>query len=201
MLRILFFMLILAGAGLGVGYPWAAATVSGYEIGTWRVFDRERGYATAEANIAPAEAPVSITVDIRTEGALARTQGGAILVVDVTGENGEPVLSAAMDFADAEGRAVNPQTGETVYSDIAGRLAIVDRNRYRFAFKPGDNSTQKLISANLTLNAGAFDLDPRAIPVGYILMAVGVIGFAASFFRKRHEGPDAPPPPRWGRGG
>ncbi|MEX0955624.1 MAG: hypothetical protein WDZ83_10470 [Rhizobiaceae bacterium] len=58
----------------------------------------------------------------------------------------------------------------------------------------------RLVSVDLTLNAGAFDLDQRAIPAGFIMMAVGLVGFAASLFRRRRENPNSKPPPRWGRG-
>ena len=200
MLRFFFLLLILAGAALGIGYPWAASNVAGYEIGTWRAFDRDAGFIPVETNIAPSEAPVSITVDLRASRALDRNAGEPVLFMEATGEDGAPVISAALDFADAETRTINPQSGETAYREVAARLAFVDRDRYRFVLRPADGIAEKLVSVDLTLNAGAFDLDPRAIPAGFIMIAVGVVGFAASLFRRRRENPNSKPPPRWGRG-
>ncbi|MEX0955627.1 MAG: hypothetical protein WDZ83_10490 [Rhizobiaceae bacterium] len=200
MLRFFFLLLILAGAAVGIGYPWAASNVAGYEIGTWRVFERDAGFSPVEANITPSEAPVSITVDLRATGALDRAAGEPILFMEATGEDGTPVVSAALDFAEAEARTINPQSGETAYREVAANLAIVDRDRYRFVFRPADGIAAKLVSVDLILNAGALNLDPRAIPAGFILIAVGVVGFAASLFRRRRENPNSKPPPRWGRG-
>lgn len=199
-MRFVFLLILLAGAGLGIAYPWAASNVAGYEIGNWRVYERDAGSMPAEANIAEPEAPVSITVDLRTDRALNRVEDKALLFMDVTSEGGEPVFEAALDLVDAEARTVNPQSGETAYRVEAGRLAIIDRNRYSFVFRPAEEIRERLISADLILNAGAFDLDPRAIPAGFILMAVGLVGFTASLFRKRRENPNSQPPPRWGRG-
>ncbi|MBO6719323.1 MAG: hypothetical protein JJ913_15300 [Rhizobiaceae bacterium] len=200
-MRFLFLLVLLAGAALGIAYPWAASNVAGYEIGTWRIYDREEGFTPAEATLAAPEAPVAIAVDIRTDGALTRAEGRPLLTLEISGD-GEPVQSLTLDFADAEARTINPQSGETGYRIVADRLAIIDHNRYRFEFEPGEAMTDRLISADLTLNAGAFDLDPRAIPAGFILMAVGLIGFVASFFRRRRSNPNSQhPPPRWGRGG
>jgi hypothetical protein len=198
-MRFLFLLILLAGAALGIGYPWAASNVTGYEIGAWRVFERGEGFAPAEANIAPSEAPVAITVDVRTDGALNRIAGKTVLSMDVTGTDGEPVLSSALDLIEAETRTVNPQSGETAYRTEAGRLAIIDLNRYRFVFRAGEGVEERLVSVDLALNAGAFDLDRRAIPAGFIMMAVGLVGFAATFFRRR-ENPNSKPPQRWGRG-
>jgi hypothetical protein len=199
-MRYFFLLVLLAGAALGIAYPLAASNVAGYEIGVWRVFARDTGFTPAEITLAPSDAPVSIVVDLRTDGALTRSEDRPLLLMEATGD-GEPVLSTALDFDQAEARTVNPQTGETAYRVEADRLAIVEHDRYRFTFEPGPSSTERLISADLILHAGAFDLDPRAVPAGYILMAVGLVGFAATLFRRRRENPNSKPPPRWGRGG
>ncbi len=58
----------------------------------------------------------------------------------------------------------------------------------------------KLITVDMTLNAGAFDLDKRAIPAGFIMMAIGLVGFVASFFRRKRETQEPKRKSRWGRG-
>jgi hypothetical protein len=52
---------------------------------------------------------------------------------------------------------------------------------------------------DLILNAGAFDLHPRAVPIGYILIMTGFVGFVAMVRRRRRLDRANPPPPRWGR--
>ncbi|MCC0043608.1 MAG: hypothetical protein H6892_04270 [Brucellaceae bacterium] len=200
-MRFVFLLMILIGAGLGIAYPWAVSNVSGYEIGTWRVFERGTGFTPAEVTLASPEAPVSITVDLRADGALIRSETKPLLTMNITGD-GEYVSSVVMHFAEADVRTINPQSGETGYRLEAERLHSVDHNQYLFEFGPGIAGVDRFNSVDLIVNAGAFDLDPRAIPAGFILMALGLLGFVASLFRRRRpENPNSsPPPPRWGRG-
>lgn len=200
MLRIFFLLLALAGAALGIAYPLAASNVAGHEIGVWRVFDGKSGFQPAEAMLAPADAPVAIAVDLRTDGPLARREGRPVMTMEVTGDD-ETVASIPLDFAEAQERTINPQSGETAYRAAVDRFMIVDHDRYRFTFAAGEVGTEKLMSADLILNAGVYDLDPRAIPAGFVMLAIGIIGFAGSFFRRRRENPNSKPPQRWGRGG
>ena len=200
MMRLVFLIILLVGAAAGIGYPWAVSNVAGYEIGAWRVYARGAGFSPAETNLAAPEAPIWIVVDLRSDGPLTRSEGRPLLVMQIAGADGEPVRSTPLDFADAEARTINPQTGETGYRAAAGKLETVEQTRYRFSFEPGGAAMDGVLSADLILNAGAFDLDPRAIPIGFIMMAVGAVGFAATFLRRRRENPNSKPPPRWGRG-
>ena len=199
-MRFVFLLMILIGAGLGIAYPWAASNVSGQEVGTWRVFERDSGFTPAQVTLATTETPVLTTVDLRADGALIRSDTKPLLTMNVTGD-GEYVTSVVMDFTDADVRTINPQTGETGYRVEAERLHRVDHSHYVFEFGPGIAGVDRFNSIDLTVNAGAFDLDPRAIPAGFILMALGLIGFVASLFRRKRQNPNSsPPPPRWGRG-
>ncbi|MBO6725584.1 MAG: hypothetical protein JJ911_08000 [Rhizobiaceae bacterium] len=200
-MRFFFLLMVLAGAALGIAYPWAASNVTGYEVGTWRVFERGSGFTPADVSLAPSETPVAVTLDLRADGALIRSDTKPLLTIDVSGD-GEFVSSVALDFTEAEVRTINPQSGETGYRIEAERLHTVDHSKYRFELGPGVAGTERFNSVDLIVNAGAFDLDARAIPAGFILMALGLLGFVASFFRRgRPENPNSsPPPPRWGRG-
>ncbi len=46
-MRFLFLLILLAGVGLGVGYPWYVNNFSGQELGTYRVY--ERGTASSRS--------------------------------------------------------------------------------------------------------------------------------------------------------
>lgn len=198
-LRTLFILLILAGAALGVAYPFAAGNLSGYTIGVWRVYDRATGYAPAEAGLAPSDAPVTVSLDVATKGPVGFDGGTLLTLTADTG--GKTVLARALDFADAAETVVNPQSGARVYHAKAGRIAEVAGDRYVFTVGPGDAPSDAVETVDLKLEAGAFDLDARTTPAGYVLMAVGLVGLIASFGRRRPKNPNSSEPPRkWGRG-
>lgn len=191
---------MLAGGALSFVYPWAAANFSGYEVGTWRVYERERGFTPAEASLAAPDAPVFATLELATQGPLARSGDEPVLTVTADA-GGKTVLAQTLVFDEVEPSVVNPQAGGHLYRLRFARIDPVEGDRYLFTFGPGVAAQEQLVSADLVLVAGAFDLDPRAIPAGYVLMAVGLVGFVASLRRRRPDNPNSgPPPPRWGRG-
>ena len=106
----------------------------------------------------------------------------------------------AFTFASVTPRTLNPQSGLVAYRALPIVINPVDGARYRFDFGPGDSPPDDFVSVDLTLTAAVFDLDPRAIPVGYVLTAIGLAGFALSFRRRKPVNPNQKPPaPRWGR--
>jgi hypothetical protein len=200
LLRIFFILLILAGGALGVAYPWAASNLSGTEIVKLRLYERSAGFIPAEVLLVPSQAPVLPTVELATRGPLARGDRDPVLTVTVDA-GGRTVLAQTLDFEDVEPRAVNPQAGEHLYRASLPKIEPVEGERYLFTIGPGISGEEQLLTADLVLDAGAFGIDPRAIPAGYVLMALGLIGFIASFRRRRPANPNSsPPPPRWGRG-
>jgi hypothetical protein len=56
---------------------------------------------------------------------------------------------------------------------------------------------------DLVLEHGPQRADPRTQPIGFVLMAVGFIGFVLGLRGRRDGGtppnPNSQPPPRWGR--
>jgi len=198
LLRTLFILLILAGAALGIAYPLAAGNLSGYTIGVWRVYDRTGGYAPAEASLSPSDAPVTVSLDVATKGPV-RFDGGTLLTLTADTE-GRTVLARALDFTDAVETVINPQTGLRVYHETAGKIADVAGDRYVFTVGPGDTPSEAVETIDLKVDAGAFDLDPRTTPAGFVLMAVGLVGLIASFGRRRPKNPNSSEPQRrWGR--
>lgn len=199
MLRTLFVLLILAGAALGIAYPLAAGNLSGYTIGVWRVYDRATGYVPAEANISPSDAPATVSFEVATSGVL-KFDGGTLLTVTADSA-GKTALARALDFSEAEAAIVNPQTGARIYRVQAGKIAEATGDRYVFTVGPGDAPSDLVETVDLKVQAGAFDLDPRTTPAGYVLMAIGLVGLVASFGRKRPANPNSSKPRKWGRGG
>ena len=198
-MRIVFLLILIAGLGLGIGYPFAVQNLSGREIGRYPAFDRQGGFKVVEANLSPDDAPVRVLVDMNSIGSLTLT--GAQTALTLTASlNGRTVLASTLTFAHQEPRPDSPQASGMSYRDDAGLIDPVDGGRYRFVIGPGDADGIEMRSVELVLRAGGLEIDPRAVPIGYMLMAVGFIGLVLALRRKRTpKEPPAPPPPKWGR--
>lgn len=198
-MRFFFLIVLLAGFSLGIGYPLAVNNVSGYEIGTFPLFDDD-GYRPATVSIAPSEAPVRVKVALQVADRLAPSKDVPLFRMTVTA--GElPVFEQTVTFAGSEPKPA-PQGRDLVYVEDVATIDPVDgEDAYVFSIAPtvggGDLSPTRV---DLILNAGAFDLDPRAVPIGYMLIVVGFVGFVAMVRRRRKLNRANPPPPRWGRG-
>lgn len=192
--------MILAGGALGIGYPWAAANLGAPEIGIWRVYEREAGFSPAEVDLAGSGAAFAAVVELTTRGPLARGDYEPVLTV-AADASGRTVLAQALDFETVEPRTINPQSGELLYRMELPRIDAAENGRFVFTFGPGTVAEDQLVAVDLTLSTASVGIDPRAIPAGYVLLAVGLVGFIASFGRRRPQNPNSsPPPPRWGRG-
>lgn len=199
LLRLVFLLLMLAGGALGVVYPWLASRQAGYEIGTWRVFDGA-AFTQAVARPAPSETPVFLTVEITTRGPLRADLQGAVLTLTAR-DGGTTVLAEALDFKGVQGRVVSPQSGEIAYRTAVGRIDRVSEAGLLIEAARGDEERVDLAAVDLIVAAGAIDIRPNAVPIGYVLLAVGFVGFAASLRRAKPKNPNSSPPPspRWGR--
>lgn len=198
-MRIFFFLVLLAGLALGVGYPWAAKNLAGNEIATLELNAGASGFEPAEAALSPSEAPVRVQIEM-TAPRFEPLAGRSVLTLTASTE-GRTVLAEALDFAGEPLRQESPQAGEATYRQLAGVIDPVDGEIYIFTAGPGDAEGVEPGAVRLVLRAGGLQLDPRAPPIGYALMAMGFIGFALALMRgRRPKNPNSqPPPPRWGR--
>ncbi|MGB3502148.1 MAG: hypothetical protein WBA44_11015 [Mesorhizobium sp.] len=199
-MRFFFLLVLLAGLALGVGYPWAISNFSGEEIGRLPVYSRAGGFQPVTVRLSPDQAPLRVFVDMNSMG--SRTLSGQRTVLTLTATaNGRTVLSSSLTFAHQEPRSDNPQTGGMIYRDEAGIIDPVENADYVFVVGPGDADGIEMRSAELILREGAGFTDARIMPIGYVLIAIGFIGFVLSFAgRRRNERtPSGPPPPKWGR--
>lgn len=200
-MRSLFLLILLAGTGLGIIYPWATTNFSGDEIGTYRVYDRGGSFRPVEVALATADAPVRVLVDLTTLAPPVVQPARAILTMTAS-TGGETVLAQALNFYDTTPRERSPQLPDPVFRDDAGLIREVKAGSYRFVVAQGDNDNVQIQRVDLILRSGAGEPDPRAQPTGFSLMAVGFIGLVLSLRRKRRpENPNSQPPAsRWGRG-
>lgn len=198
-MRFFFLVVLLAGLALGIGYPLAVRHVPGYEIGVFPLFDAG-GYRPADVSLAPADAPVRVRLVMQVAERLVPSADRAVFRMSVT-TGGQPVFEQSVTFAGLEPQAGAEADADAVYEDDLATIDPVNGDdRYVFTLEPTAGGGVSPSRVDLILNAGAFDLDPRAVPVGYVLIVVGVVGFVAMARRRRKLNRENPPPPRWGRG-
>lgn len=204
LIRLLFLLLLLAGAGIAFAYPWASENFERREIGNWRVQEAARGFQPVEARLEPADAPVGVVLEVTAVVPPALDAGQSVLTITVAAQ-GRTVLARSLDLTGAEGREDSPQTLQKIYRIEAGAIPSVEAGAYTFTVGPGDAEGVDLFSVDLRLiAAGAYD--ERAQPIGFSVMAIGFIGFVLTFRRRdgggggsRGGGTVQPPKPRWGR--
>ena len=204
-MRFLFVLILLAGAGIGIVYPWAMSNFSGHEIGTWRVYEQGR-FKPVTVPLAGRDAPVRVLVDLTAKAERIVSQQRTVLTLTAA-TGGKTVLASTLQFNHSDNpRQVSPQLPDKIFRDEAGVIAAVSPGPYVFTVGPGDADGIEMRAADLVLRSGAGAIDSRARPVGFSLMAAGLIGLLlARRFRGggggRPENPNSqPPPPRWGRG-
>jgi hypothetical protein len=202
-MRFFFFLILLAGVALGVGYPWYVNNFSGQELGTHRVFERATGFKPVEVHLKAADAPVRILVDLTSVGSPRFSADRAVLTLTAA-TDGRTVLADTLTFAQSTARDAAPQMQDRIYRADSGPITDVADGTYTFTLGQGDADGIDIRSVDLILRGGALVLDPRAMPLGFSLIAVGLIGLVLAMRRRRapQANPNSqPPPPRWGRGG
>jgi hypothetical protein len=201
-MRLLFLLIFLIGAAIGIGYPYVIRHFSGHEVGTWRVYDSARGFRSIDATLGSTDAPVHALVDVSSATTSEAAGNSAVLTITAA-TGGRTVLAETLGLAGAAIRDDTPQTLQKIYRIDAGSIAEIEDGIYTFTVGPGDADGVDIQSAELILLAGAGAYDERAQPLGFSLMAIGFFGFVLALRRGRPErNPNSQPPgPRWGRGG
>lgn len=201
-MRFLFVLILLAGTGIGLLYPWAMTNFSGREIGTWRVFEQGR-FKPLTVSLSGRDAPVRVLVDLTARAERIVSQQRTVLTLTAA-SNGRTVLASTLQFSHVDNpRQASPQLPDKIFRDDAGVIASVNSGPYVFTVGPGDAEDIPMRAVDLILRSGVGETDRRARPVGFSLMAVGLIGFLLSLRSAggRPDNPNSqPPPPRWGRG-
>lgn len=195
--RIVFGLVLVAGVLLAIVYPNAMRNTEGQEIGRWRVYDADGGgFREAEPALSPTDAPAAMTVELRSMGPLRSNTEREMLVLTVLDAAGSEALRTTLRFPGG-GLLESPQTGVILYREAAGALETADGGP-RFLIEAGRDFEDRILTADLILNAASYRIDPRIRPVGFGLMALGAVGFGLSLLRRR-ENPNSQPPPKWGR--
>ncbi|MER9680571.1 hypothetical protein NKJ23_14745 [Mesorhizobium sp. M0184] len=201
-MRSLFALILLIGTGIGVVYPWAMTNFSGHEIGTWRVYDQGR-FKPVTVPLSARDGPLRVLVDLTARAERIVSQQRTVLTLTAAA-GGRTVLASTLQFNHSDNpRQVSPQLPDRIFRDEAGLIPTVTPGSYIFTVGPGDAEGIPMRAVDLVLRSGAGEVDRRARPVGFSLMAAGLVGLvlAFRFGGRRPENPNSqPPPPRWGRG-
>ncbi|RWM93184.1 MAG: hypothetical protein EOR86_20265 [Mesorhizobium sp.] len=204
-MRFLSVLVLIAGAAIGIFYPWAMSNFSGHAIGTWRVYEGGR-FRPATVRLAARDAPVRVLVDLTARAERVASQQHTVLTLTAA-SGGRTALASTLSFNHTDNpRQVSPQLPDRIFRDEAGVIETVTPGAYVFTVGPGDADGIDMRAVDLILRAGTGSVDERAQPAGYTLMGVGLAGLVLSLVFGRGNKPpqnpnSQPPPPRWGRGG
>lgn len=195
-MRILFFLILLAGVALGIVYPAAIDYFSGDMVARLAVYERAAGFRPVSIPLAMSDAPVRVMLDVVTTDVFAPPNASAHLTVTAS-VGGRTVMAKPVLLVSQSPRESG--SNEQRFGAVAGTLENVDDGDYRFEVGFGDAGTLPLRTIHLILRRNAFIADDRAQPIGYVLMAIGFVGFVLSL--ARGGGGRPPRGPQWGRDG
>lgn len=200
-MRAFFLAVLLAGVALAGIYPWYNNNFTGSEIGAWTAYETGSGFRPIDVPLTPASDPVRVLVDLTTRG--PTNFSGDVAVLTLTADVGSrTVLADTLNFRNSIQRDQSPQMQARIYRGEAGVISPVENATYHFTLGQGDAEGIRFNKVELILRGDAAVTDPRAQPVGFALIAIGVVGLVVASRRGRPRNPNSqPPPPRWGRGG
>ncbi len=199
-MRILFFLVALAGLLLGIVYPAAIDYFSGELIANLPVYDRARGFSPVTVPLNVNDAPVRVMLSATTLDTFTPPNASAHLTVTAT-VGGRTVLATPVLFVAEQARESGSNSQRL--SATVGLIDPVDTGDYRFDVGFGDAGSLPFRSVELVLRRHALVADERAQPIGYMLLAVGVVGFVLSLTRGGGSGAGGGSGrqrgPQWGR--
>lgn len=195
--RLLFLALLAAGIALGIVMPRTAANSQGHEIGRWPIYAQERGFLELETILPRHDSPLLIKVALRAAGPLRAGADRTVLDVAVFDEAGNERQRAAISFP---GQPIleSPQSGVYLYHGLGGAIPP-GAGLHRIVTTAGPDFDPSILSADLALSTTRESVDPRIQPAGFMLIAIGAVGFGLTLFRRRENPNSKPPPRRWGR--
>ena len=197
-MRFLCVLLILAGMALGFGYPWYMYNMSGAEIGNYRVYQRGGAFQPVKVVLSESQAPVRVFVDLIPLQGYYPDRAHTMLTLTASA-GGRTVLASSLNYVSSSEESKNLQNSEKVFRDTAGDIADISPGLYHFVVGEGDVEGLSLKSVNLVLRSNASAPDPRAMPAGIAMFALGLFGFIAVGRRAGRLAAAESAKPKWGR--
>jgi hypothetical protein len=197
-MRFLCVLLILAGAALGFGYPWYMYNMSGAEIGNFRVYQRGGDFKPVDIVLSKDQAPVRVFVDMVPLQGYYPSQARTMLTLTAS-TGARTVLAASLNFISSTEESKNLQNSDKVFRDTAGDIMTVTPGGYHFVVGEGDVEGLSLKTVNLVLRSNAEAADPRAMPAGIAMLALGIFGLVVASRRAGRLPAEEAAKPKWGR--
>ncbi|TGV75625.1 hypothetical protein EN801_038735, partial [Mesorhizobium sp. M00.F.Ca.ET.158.01.1.1] len=126
------------------------------------------------------DAPVRVLVDLTARAERIVSQQRTVLTLTAA-TNGRTVLASTLQFNHVDNpRQASPQLPDKIFRDEAGLIATVNPGAYVFTVGPGDADDIPMRAVDLVLRSGVGEMDGGSRPIGFSLMAIGLIGFLLS---------------------
>lgn len=186
-MRLIALLLAIVGALLAFGYPvWIGAS-AGTEIARYALSPDAGVPGGPQISLGPGDAPVSASLLIATPSvALRPARGEAVATFDISVEEGAQNLARGalrFTFSYPDDRAMAPV--ETHLEQIGVVFSPPEASSYRVRVVRTDDGSMPLRSVTLIMKRNHRPLDRRIAPAGFILLVVGVVGFAVLSRRRR----------------
>ena len=197
-MRILGFLMFVAGLALSFAWQPISAMVANREIGRWALIDAEGHFAEPTIPLALTQSPVGVEVEMTVGGTYVVRPGSAALTLTAD-HAGKTILAEPLTFDGAEPMQGSAQ-GHIVLRQSVGTIEPLTGGDYHFVPGPGDALPDNLVSAVLVLRANAVTDDSLVEKTGTGLIWAGAILFVIGLRRRNRRDAAPPPPPQWGRG-
>ena len=185
-MRPVFVAMIVAGVGLGLGYPWYMRHFTGSEIGRWTMLEnRQSTFKVQEVRLEAGDAPVRVFIDATPLPGYVPAERRSAVTLAVS-RDGQPVLSQGLDFV-SNSSSINtdrPQDG-TPLRQSAGDIDPVIPGQYAFRLVQGNTDGLQISKADLVLRRGAETPDETFTTIGLVLGVLGVYGLMRTRLRRQ----------------
>lgn len=197
-LRVLCFLILAIGFIIGVIYPFAAGNQQGRELARWQALDENGGFREFETVLPTTENQILVGVEVATEA--GEQDYGAAAVLTLTATSGQKSeFAQVFTLGGVAPRAQAQPSSARHFLLQAPTLHAIREEPYRFVFTSGEVALP-FTSVELILVGGTYEYDASVPPVGYGMIAIGMLGMILTRRRKSARTPKQPAPRRWGRG-
>ena len=124
MMRLLFLLLILIGAGVAFVYPMSTAGFVGHDIASLRVYDVASGFQQVSARLEPEDTPVLVSVEVAAVVPSAGIAAGESVLTVTAATAGRTVLAETLNLSNAKPLEDSPQTAQRIYRMPVGSIAV-----------------------------------------------------------------------------
>lgn len=186
MIRVLLFVVMIAGLGIGVAYPWYVNNFTGSEIGRYPVLaNKGDSFGVPQVALVASDAPVRVFVDMVPLPGYIPSETSSSLTIAVS-RDGHPILSKGLAFS-ANSTSINrdrPQDGSPLRQS-AGDIDPVIPGTYAFYVAPGLSDGLQVSKIDLVLRRSAQPVPESYISAGLMMAVLGFYGLMRTRLRRK----------------